>query len=153
MANNLYEHDSLPEDGFLFYHDVPVIPKGMFKLAYDAFIEAYEGDFEVAKEARVAYIYDRKGSMAFDPVDKRNASYGSKEDDLIIQLTLRIDGNLLVRSKFKDSAPVSLINEIKRQSAEAERMEIEEANTRDAKEVQRLLDTIKSRENRLKDLS
>lgn len=81
-----YEYDNLPAN-----FDVQPIPDELFAVGYDAIKQAVESDQSLARELRVAYLYDRKCEMSFDQFGtQRNASYGSESDDVLLQLTVRI---------------------------------------------------------------
>lgn len=148
-TDNSYDWDSLPFD--YFYSQTP-IPSDLVTLARKAVDEAYQGGDIIAEEARVAYIYDRKGYMNFDPVDRRNKSYGSDGDDLIIQITVRVAGSNLSSKALEDSAPVTLIKKIKEAKIEEERLELERSIAEDEATADRLAQDLAKRKARLDSL-
>lgn len=84
-----YETDNLPEN--LDY--IKPLPDELFQKGYEAIKDALENSGGVlASEIKVAYAYERKGELSLDQFGgKRNVSYASDSDDIILQLTVRID--------------------------------------------------------------
>lgn len=81
-----YDYNNMPEE-----HIRPTLPVGFFDEAMAAFVEAVESGDAIAYEAKAAYISNRKMHMNFDGFGKpRNASYSSKTDDILLQLSIRI---------------------------------------------------------------
>lgn len=81
-----YDYYSLPDE-----LNVPAVPEELFDTALDAFTQALESDQLKAQDIKVAYVYDRNDYMSADAfAGKRNASYASSNDDVVIQISLRV---------------------------------------------------------------
>lgn len=80
-----YEYDNLPDE-----LNVDVLPKELFQEAYAAFTQALEADTFEAMEIKAAYVYDRKGYLDADTFGGKRNAYGSTNDDVVLQLTIRI---------------------------------------------------------------
>lgn len=60
--------------------------------------DAFDKGIVASCEARLAYVYERKGFASIDVIPgNRNPSYGSSSDDVIVQISVRIDGERLNR--------------------------------------------------------
>lgn len=81
-----YDYYNLPDE-----LNVPAVPEELFNTAFDAFTQALESDQLKAQEIKVAYVYDRNDYMSADAfAGKRNASYTTSNDDVVIQISLRV---------------------------------------------------------------
>lgn len=81
-----YDYYNLPDE-----LNVPAVPEELFDTALDAFTQALESDQLKAQEIKVAYVYDRNDYMSADAfAGKRNASYANSNDDVVIQISLRV---------------------------------------------------------------
>jgi hypothetical protein len=88
-----YEYDNLPDELL-----IDAIPEEFTEQAMEIFTKATAWDATKASEIKIAQIYDRKGYMEANALGgARNGSYSRENDDIIIQMTLRID-----RSDFDD---------------------------------------------------
>ena len=81
-----FGYDNLPDE-------LPsaALPPELFGDAQAALNEALNSGLALAQEIKVAYVYERHGNMSFDAIaGKRNASYCSDNDDMVIQMTVRV---------------------------------------------------------------
>ena len=82
-----YEYDNLPDE----LEFIEALPDAMFADAQAAFNQAMTSGEVLAQRAKIAYAYDRKGYLTTDTFGgDRRPSYTSSDDDLIIQLTIRV---------------------------------------------------------------
>ena len=81
-----FEFDNLPDE-----LNVEALPEDLFDEAFSAFSDAVFSGRCVAREVKAAYVYGRKGFMEADAFGgKRSASYTSTSDDVVLQVTVRI---------------------------------------------------------------
>src|SRR5215217_1800182 len=82
-----YEYDNIPDS----FETISAMPADLFSEVQRTFKAAQDSGLLMAKEAKIAHVYDRKGYLTTDELGgPRNAAYGSKTDDIVIQLTIRI---------------------------------------------------------------
>lgn len=81
-----FDYDNLPDE-----MTMDALPEELFPVAQEAFAEALaSGELKVA-EAKAGYLYDRKTWLEVDPMGRhRNTSYGANDDDIVLQLTVRV---------------------------------------------------------------
>ena len=81
-----FDYDNLPDE-----MTMDALPEELFPAAQEAFAEALtSGELKVA-EAKAGYLYDRKTWLTVDPMGRnRNNSYGASDDDIVLQLTVRV---------------------------------------------------------------
>lgn len=118
MNSNEYSHDKLVGDRF---EEVDYIPEEHNEEALVALNSIIEQNQYVVLGTKIATVYDRKGFMSHDSITrKRNESYSSENDDIILQITVRIDGRD-VRTKSGAGKEVSeLIGSVRNSHLEAE---------------------------------
>lgn len=113
-----YEYDNLPDN----FEMIGPMPDDLFPEIMRMFKAAQNNGIEVAREAKIAYVYDRKGYLTMDEFGgHRNTAYGSSDDDVVIQLTLRIQ-----QTKSYPFAPLIVVeNILKERNDEAKRLQLE----------------------------
>jgi hypothetical protein len=81
-----FDYDNLPEEiGF------EPLPAELVGTVATAIAQALRSNLSLAAEAKAVYVYERKGYMEIEPLGKkRNSPYGSIDDDIVLQLTVRI---------------------------------------------------------------
>jgi len=116
-----YTFDSMPDDYFMSTVD-PAKTDVQRKAALDALNAAVEADLVRGFDARMATVYNRKGFMSYDEVGgTKNPSYSSETDDLIIQVTVRVD-----YSDFKHiDSFLTRVNDYKQEAAAEKIAELE----------------------------
>lgn len=81
-----YEYDNLPDT--LIYQPVD---EALRMAAWNLLHEVIRDGDELAWDVRAAHAYDRKGLMNLDPIGgPRNTAYGSEQDDVVLQLSVRV---------------------------------------------------------------
>jgi len=139
-----YTSDSMPDDYFMSQLSSAKTDVQR-KAALDALNAAVEADMVLGFDARMATVYNRKGYMSYDEVGgTKNPSYSSETDDLIIQVTVRVDysdfkhiDSFLARvNDYKQEAAAEKVAELERLLAVQEEAEkkakLVADNTRDA---------------------
>ena len=85
----VFDYDNLPEN----LGSAAALPDGLFEKAHAALTEAMTSRHVVAAEARAAYVYERRGNLDLDVMGTdRNPTYGRENDDIVLQLTIRLRG-------------------------------------------------------------
>lgn len=115
-----YEYDNLPYD-----MNVEPVPAQLQDAAL-ALAGKLAGSGDVrAMEVKIAHVYGRKGYMETDTFGgRRSASYSSGNDDVVLQVTVRVP----YPSKWNDKALYALVileNELRAHLAEEERQRLE----------------------------
>ena len=117
-----YDYANLPNESLVMSED-GIVPEELTSLAQEAIFNTINANRHLAVEARAYYVYDRKGYMNFDAVGgPRNLSYGRKSDDMILQLTVRVQHH--VDAPDEVSELENALNEFKTQE-EREKLERE----------------------------
>lgn len=81
-----YEYDNLPDS---IYADP--VPDELFSDVFAIITEAIQDDHAIVAEAKAVHVYDRKGYLESDEFGgKRNPSYSSSTDDVVLQVTVRV---------------------------------------------------------------
>lgn len=113
-----YGYYSLPDD-----INAKPLSNELFTQGMAALKEVMESDEVQAQEIKIAYVYDRNDHFATDPFGgKRNTSYASDNDDVIVQLTMRIPNP---KGYAALTRLVNLETAIAQEALEAERHELE----------------------------
>lgn len=88
MIDNEFEYreDNLP---YSMAH-VKAIPEELFRDLENILFIAVSTNQVIATEAKVAYAYKRKNEMSLDSFGSERGHYGSAQDDVIIQVTVRV---------------------------------------------------------------
>jgi hypothetical protein len=82
-----FEYDNLPDE-----MNVDPLPKELFEEASALISGLLMTDEVIAREVKIGHAYDRKGYLEVDTFGgHRNPSYGSTDDDLILQVSLRVE--------------------------------------------------------------
>lgn len=80
-----YEYNGIPESG------IPKLPEVSFEQALAAVKGILDANDFDSIEVTAGFVYDRKGYFSIDPLaGPRNRSYGSERDDVVLQLTMRV---------------------------------------------------------------
>lgn len=109
-----YGYYSLPDE-----INAKPLSQELFTAGMTALKEVMESDEVQAQEIKIAYVYDRNDHFATDPFGgKRNTSYASDNDDVIVQLTMRIPNP---KGYAALTRLVNLENAIVQETKEAER--------------------------------
>jgi hypothetical protein len=123
-----FEYDNLPDE-----MTVDALGDELFFTGLAALANAAGSKHALAKEIKIAYAYDRKGYMALDTFGgHRNAAYSSVDDDIILQVTVRVphpsqvDNGSLGSLQRLESLVRTQIEEADRDWLEAEVLEAEE---------------------------
>lgn len=67
------------------------LPSDLTEAGLNVLKDALAANSIIAKEVKIAYVFERKDEFSLDEFGtKRNKSYGSNGDDVLIQLTVRI---------------------------------------------------------------
>ena len=142
-----YNYDNLPNESSEMGKN-GVVPEELTSLAQEAILNIINSNNYLAMEARAYYVYDRKGYMNFDAVGgPRNLSYGRKSDDMILQLTVRVQHH--VDAPDEVSELENALNEFKTQE-EREKLEREIAEAE--AQVQKVQQDAERKRARLEEL-
>lgn len=110
-----YEYDNLPDE----LSCVDALDPDLMQDVEAIIRMAKEKGYVIAEEAKIAYVYDRKGYLTTDDfTGPRNASYGCADDDLIVQITVRISNPTYI------TPAITLANIIKERKLEAARAQL-----------------------------
>lgn len=129
----VFEYDNLPDSV-----RADALPEELTLLAYAAFVNAWRSDHALAVEVKAVHVYSRKGFMEQESFGKeRTSPYGSIDDDVVLQLTIRVPHPSLTRVDGALNQVAALEEDAKafRVHAERERLEAEiaQAETEAAK--------------------
>lgn len=117
-----YEYDNLPTGEMEM---VDALPDDLFPSALAIFNNIIAKQADMAREVKVAHVYDRKGYLTLDSLGgSRNASYGNDDDDLILQVTVRVQ-HPSVLGMHSPAGLLELENEVTGRRDEAERQKLE----------------------------
>lgn len=82
-----FDYDNIPDN----FEMVSAMPDDFFSDIQRMFKAAQNAGLVKAQETKIARVYDRKGYMTMDGLgEPRNTAYGSSSDDVVVQLTIRI---------------------------------------------------------------
>lgn len=112
-----FEYEGLPHPSDYTLNPIPdeVVPK-----AEELAVYVIENSIATSREIKMGRVFSRRGQFSVDPVGApRNTSYGSKDDDLLITLTLRVPVDRLHGSS--ESALVEIDHEIREINTAAKR--------------------------------
>jgi predicted ribosome quality control (RQC) complex YloA/Tae2 family protein len=141
-----YEYYNLPDE-----LNVEPLPEELFEDGLNAFTQALESTVLKAQEIKVAYVYDRNEWLTADTFGgKRNTSYSSGSDDVIIQVTLRVP-NPARREELSNLNALETTLIEYNLNAEQERLKAEIAKAEE--EVQKALATAAEKQKQLDALS
>lgn len=102
-----YEYANIPDN----FEMIEPLPDDMVSEGVRLIKSARESGLLMAQEVKIAHLYDRKGYATMDTFGgQRNVSYSSDNDDVVIQVTVRIQnpqmfaglqslGNILIERK------------------------------------------------------
>lgn len=81
-----FDYDNLPDS-----LDVDPVPAELQDRALAVAIALLGSDHLLAREVKIAHVYDRKGYLNADTFGgQRNPSYSSSSDDIIVQVSVRV---------------------------------------------------------------
>jgi hypothetical protein len=111
-----FDIDNIPDS----FEMISPLPDDMVSEGVRLLRSARESGLLMAQEVKIAHLYDRKGYAEMDTfAGPRNASYGSDNDDVVIQVTVRIQNPQMF------SGLQSLKNIIQERNNEAARKQLE----------------------------
>jgi hypothetical protein len=80
-----FEYDNLPDE-----MTMEALPEELFEDAQAAFAEALASREVKVAEAKAGYLYKRKAWLEVDPMGRYRNAYGANDDDIVLQLTIRV---------------------------------------------------------------
>lgn len=116
-----YDSDNIPAE-----IETDALPADLFEAARAAINDAADSDLAIAMEAKGAFVYNRRGYNAFIPFDaERGAHDLISNDDVILQLTVRIPNPNLAYATDSLKATTSLVEAAVNASKTAEQLRLE----------------------------
>jgi capsule polysaccharide export protein KpsC/LpsZ len=141
-----FEYDNLPDE-----MTVQALEEDLFPWGLDVLINAVKTDHSLAKEIKIAYAYDRKGYMELDTFGgRRNPAYSSVDDDIVIQVTVRVHHPSQVGRDLESLKALEKL--LREQNEDAERTRLEAELVQAEAEMSKAAATARTKRARLEEL-